>query len=217
MIPVPRFLSRRGARSRAIRAGVLLAALCASLFSPVPVRAQMDAGSLRVLVLDQSAGVMPGASLTLTNANTGATQTAVTDDAGYVNFTPLPRGTYDLRAELTGFRTQDVKTIAIDVQERKFLRVTLDTAELNEAIEVTAVRQSLQTEEGSLGQVIQGKIAVELPLAGRRYTELALLVPGATPSTMTLDTRGPGWFLVNGNSRHRTTSCSTGSTTTRAR
>ncbi len=66
-------------------------------------------------------------------------------------------------------------------------------------MEVTATQRTLQTEEGSLGQVIQGKIAVELPLAGRRYTELALLVPGATPSTMTLDTRGPGWFLVNGN------------------
>jgi hypothetical protein len=166
---------------------------------PATALAQMDAGSLRVLILDQSAGVVPGANVTLTNANTGAAQTAVSDGEGYVNFTPLPRGTYDLLAAIQGFRSHELKALNVDVNERKFIRVVLTTEGVNEAVEVTATQRTLQTEEGSLGQVIQGKIAVELPLAGRRYTELALLVPGATPSTMTLDTRGPGWFLVNGN------------------
>ena len=79
--------------------------------------------------------------------------------------------------------------------------MALETAGVSETVEVTASARTLQTEEGSLGQVIRGDVATQLPLAGRRYTELALLVPGATPSTMTLDTRGPGWFLVNGNTQ----------------
>ena len=168
---------------------------------PTTAHAQMDAGSLRVLVLDQSAAVVPGATVTLTNANTGVSLNAVSDDQGYVNFTPLTRGSYDLLTALDGFRGREMKAVTVDVNERKFLRVVLDAAPVSEAVEVTAGTRTLQTEEGSLGQVIQGKIAVELPLAGRRYTELALLVPGATPSTMTLDTRGPGWFIVNGNTQ----------------
>jgi Carboxypeptidase regulatory-like domain/TonB dependent receptor-like, beta-barrel len=165
----------------------------------MPARAQMDAGSLRVLVLDKSDAVVPGATVTLTNSGTGTSQTATSDTDGYANFTPLPRGTYELHLELQGFRPTVMKQVTIDVNERRFLRLTLETAAVAESVEVTAQRQALQTEEGSIGQVIQGKVAVELPLAGRRYTELALLIPGSSPSTMTVTTRGPGWFVSNGN------------------
>lgn len=161
----------------------------------------MDAGSLRALIADQSGAVVPGATVSLTNAGTGLSRELVSDNEGYVAFTPIQRGTYDLRVTLSGFRTREIKTITVDVNERKFVRVALETAGVTETVEVTASARTLQTEEGSLGQVIRGEVATQLPLAGRRYTELALLVPGATPSSMTLDTRGPGWFLVNGNTQ----------------
>jgi hypothetical protein len=163
--------------------------------------AQMDAGSLRVLVLDPSAAVMPGVTVTLTNAATAAARTATSDSEGYVSFTPLPRGTYNLLTAIDGFQSHELLGITVDVNERKFLRVTMDAARVSEVVQVTATPRVLQTEEGSLGQVIRGRVATELPLAGRRYTELALLVPGATPATVTLDTRGVGWFLVNGNTQ----------------
>ncbi len=165
--------------------------------------AQMDAGSVRVLVLDSSDAVVPGATVTLTNLATAATQTAISDGEGYVSFTPLPRGTYILLTALDGFQTRQVDDMTIDVNERKFVRVVLEAAGVSERVLVTASQRTLQTEEGSLGQVIRGSVATELPLAGRRYTELALLVPGATPSTVTLETRGPGWFQVNGNSLYQ--------------
>jgi hypothetical protein len=171
------------------------------LIFPSAARAQMDAGSLRALIADQSGGIVPGATVTLTNAATGVAQGLVSDSEGYVAFSPIQRGNYNLRVELSGFRTREIKAITVDVNERKFLRVALDTGGVSETVEVTDSVRTLQTEEGSLGQVIRGDIATQLPLAGRRYTELALLVPGATPSTMTLDTRGPGWFLVNGNTQ----------------
>lgn len=176
------------------------AALCV-LLTPAIVRAQMDAGSLRALIADQSGGVIPGAAATLTNVATGGAQTLVSDGEGYVSFSPVQRGTYTFRVELNGFRTREITAVTVDVNERRFLRVALEPAGVSETVEVTAGARTLQTEEGSLGQVIRGEVATQLPLAGRRYTELALLVPGATPSTMTLDTRGPGWFLVNGNTQ----------------
>ncbi|HWB31475.1 MAG TPA: carboxypeptidase-like regulatory domain-containing protein, partial [Vicinamibacterales bacterium] len=180
---------------------MLRLALALLILLPSIARAQMDAGALRALITDQSGGVIPGATVALTNDATGATRNVSSDGEGYVTFSPIQRGTYTLRVELSGFRPREIKDITVDVNERKFLRLTVEAAGVSEAVEVTGSVPTLQTEEGSLGQVIKGDVATQLPLAGRRYTELALLVPGATPSTMTLDTRGPGWFLVNGNTQ----------------
>jgi hypothetical protein len=187
--------------SSARTATLLRLALALLILLPSIARAQMDAGALRALITDQSGGVIPGATVALTNDATGATRNVSSDGEGYVTFSPIQRGTYTLRVELSGFRPREIKDITVDVNERKFLRLTVEAAGVSEAVEVTGSVPTLQTEEGSLGQVIKGDVATQLPLAGRRYTELALLVPGATPSTMTLDTRGPGWFLVNGNTQ----------------
>ncbi len=164
-----------------------------------PAEAQQDAGTLRVLVHDATAAVVPGASVDLANAGTSATTSATSDDEGYASFAAVPRGTYRVLVALSGFRTVEVADVVIDVNERRFLTVRLEAAATSETVQVTARRAALQSEEGSLGQVIQGSVAVQLPLAARRYTELALLVPGTSSSTMTVATRGPGWFVSNGN------------------
>ena len=127
--------------------------------------AQTDAGSLRVLLTDSSTAVVPGATVTVTNAGTGTAQTATSDGEGYVNFTPLPRGTYRLLASLDGFQSREVNGLTVDVNERKFVRMTLDAAGIAETVHVVASQRTLQTEEGSLGQVIRGTVATELPLA----------------------------------------------------
>jgi hypothetical protein len=75
----------------------------------------------------------------------------------------------------------------------------LELAQVTETIEVTADAAALRTEEASLGEVVKGDVIVELPLASRRYTDLTLLVPGATESTLNQNIRGPGWLVVNGN------------------
>ncbi len=164
-----------------------------------PAAAQTDAGALRVLVTDASGGVVPGATVDLVSVATNDRRTAVSDANGYVQFTPIARGTYGVTVTLSGFSTVDVSNVRVDVNERRFLPVTLQVASASETVEVVARAAVLQTEDGSIGQVIKGEVAVELPLAGRRYTELALLVPGTAPSTMTVETRGPGWFVANGN------------------
>lgn len=193
----PSFLPSIGRSTTSRWIGILC--VLAGLASATPARGQSDTGSLRVLVLDQTGAVVPGATVTLRNVGTEAPRDAVSDGEGYVTFTPLTRGRYDVRVALSGFRTVDLRGVDIDVNEREFVRIALDAATAAETVQVTAQRASLQTEDGSIGQVVTGDVAVQLPLAARRYSELALLVPGTSPSTMTIETRGPGWFVSNGN------------------
>ena len=147
--------------------------------------AQTDAGALRVLVVDESKAVVAGATIEVRNTETNALLDAVSDESGYGQFAPLPRGVYVVKVALRGFQTVDVSNVRVDVNERRFLSVTLAIASAAETVEVVSRAAVIKTEEGSLGQVIKGEVAVELPLAGRRYTELALLVPGTSNSTMT--------------------------------
>ncbi|MFP5378351.1 MAG: TonB-dependent receptor domain-containing protein [Vicinamibacteria bacterium] len=192
---MPSFISPIHTRLLAAAAALVLGVLAL----PSAAAAQADAGALRVLVTDQTEAIVPGATVDVTNAATGVTQSGVSDMSGYAQFSPLPRGLYTVRVSLPGFQTVEVTGLRVDVNERRFLPVTLAVASASETVEVVSRAAVIQTEEGSLGQVIKGEVAVELPLAGRRYTELALLVPGTAASTMTVETRGPGWFVSNGN------------------
>ncbi|MEZ5317193.1 MAG: TonB-dependent receptor [Vicinamibacterales bacterium] len=178
---------------------IVIACLLGLVANARPASAQTDAGALRVLVTDPSDAVVPGATVEVVNAATNDRRTAVSDATGYAQFVALARGTYTVHVTLSGFRAVDVSNVRIDVNERRFLPVTLAVAQAAETVEVVARSAAIQTEEGSIGQVIKGDVAVELPLAARRYTELALLVPGTSNSTMTVETRGPGWFVANGN------------------
>lgn len=161
--------------------------------------AQTDSGTIRVLVSDPSASAVTGAKVTLTNVATGVVTTRETGSEGYAVFSPITRGSYRAEVSKTGFQSTRVTDLTLDVDERKLVRVSLNVASVNEVMEVSAATDIVQTEQGSLGQVIRGTVAVELPLAARRYTDLALLVPGATESTVLTTTRGVGWFVVNGN------------------
>jgi hypothetical protein len=161
--------------------------------------AQTDSASLRVLVEDPSQAAVAGAKVNVINRSTGLSLNGVSSGDGYAVFSPILRGTYDLEVVQSGFKTVKLTSLVINVDERRLVRVKLDVATVNETVEVTANVASIQTEQGSLGQVISGRTAVELPLAGRRYTELALLSPGVAASTLNPTTRGPGWFVANGN------------------
>jgi hypothetical protein len=166
---------------------------------PALLLAQTDSGTIRVLVSDASASPVAEAKVTLTNVSTGIVTVRETGGEGYAIFSPIVRGTYVADIKKAGFQATRVTALQLEVDERKLVRVNLQVASLSETVEVSAANDIVQSEQAALGQVIRGSIAVELPLAARRYTDLALLVPGATESTVLTTTRGPGWFVVNGN------------------
>ena len=176
-----------------------IAVVLMTLLAPVVAWAQQDAGTLRVLIQD-AGGVVPGASVVVTNTATNVSVTQVSNDQGYAVFSPIPRGTYTVSATLQGFQPVRVSNVTIEVSQSRLLPVTLAVANVNETIEVTAQSAVIQTEDATLGQVLRSEVIETLPLAGRRYTDLALLTPGATESTADPNLRGPGWLVVNGNS-----------------
>jgi len=161
--------------------------------------AQTDSASLRVLVEDPSAAAVAGAKVTLVNRGSGARLLVESSGDGYALFSPIQRGIYDVEVGRSGFKNVKLSEVRINIDERRLVRVKLEVSSVSETVEVTASVAAIQTEQGSLGQVISGRTAVELPLAGRRYTELALLSPGVAASTLNPTTRGPGWFVANGN------------------
>ncbi len=169
------------------------------LFASATLLAQTDSASLRVLVEDSSAAAVVGAKVNLLNPGNGARLSLASSTDGYAVFSPIQRGSYEVEVVQAGFKNVKFSNVAINVDERRLLRVKLEISSVNETVEVSANLASIQTEQGSLGQVISGRTAVELPLAGRRYTELALLSPGVAASTLNPTTRGPGWFVANGN------------------
>ncbi len=162
--------------------------------------AQSDAGELKVLVADSSGAVIPAAAVKLINTGTETSASQSTSSDGYAVFSPIRGGDYALEVSHDGFKTVKVQGVTIDVNGKRFEKVVLQPSSKAETVEVTAEPAALQTEEGSLGQVVKGNVAVQLPLQARRYTDLALLVPGVTVATdLTPATRGPDWFVANGN------------------
>ena len=142
--------------------------------------AQAASGEISGSVFDPSGSVVPGVSVTLTNRNTNAVRTAVTNEAGLYFLPAIPPGLYDLKIEIPGFRSLERREIQVQVGVSSRIDFTLQIGELANVLEVRGGAPVLQTETTSVGTVIENKRIVELPLNGRNYLQLASLIPGAT-------------------------------------
>ncbi len=160
---------------------------------------QVDTGTILGTVRDNTGAVIPGASVTVRSEGTGFTQTMKTSSAGTYVFTPLRIGGYSVEVENPGFKKERRTGLQLNIQQQLVADVNLSVGDVSSEIEVTAAAPILQTESGSVGQVIEGKTINNLPLNGRNYTFLARLVPGATvgqPEGRGLNANG--WFTANG-------------------
>ena len=168
--------------------------------------AQVDTGSLAGMVKDASGAVLLGVTVTATNMDTGVATTAKTGQNGDYVITPLKIGRYSVSVERAGFRKEIRKDIALDVQQTIRLDFILQVGSVSETIDVSGAPPLLETESASLGDVIDSQQVEELPLNGRRYTDLATLTSGVAKiiegpvnggSTPTNGNAG-GNFAVNG-------------------
>src|SRR5205085_1121940 len=148
---------------------LLLATVLIAAVTGLRLHAQSDTASLRVGVYDASGAAVSGASVKTTNeaTNVSASRTSASD--GYATFDPIQRGTYDVEVGMRGFRTVKVTAVTLDVDDHRFVKVTMAVAPVTESVEVTAAPPALQTEQASLGEVVKGDVAVQLPLQARRY------------------------------------------------
>jgi hypothetical protein len=157
--------------------GVLLLFLVAI---SAPARGQTPSGEISGTVVDTSGLAVPGVTITLTNPATNVVRTVQTNESGLYVIAAIPPGTYDVKAELSGFGTVERKSIVVQVGSANRIAFTLQVGTLSETVEVTAGSPLIQTENAAISTVIENRVIVELPLNGRNYLQLASLIPGAT-------------------------------------
>ena len=162
-------------RLQVIRAAVLLSAVLLTI--PI-AQAQSTSQAVLGLVSDSTGAVIQGAKITLTNADTNVALTATTNETGNYAFPLIQVGNYDLRVEMQGFKTETVRNIRVETAAQVRQDVKLDVGNITESVEVSASAVQLNTENATLGGVVENRRITELPLNGRNMQNLAVLVPG---------------------------------------
>jgi hypothetical protein len=179
--------------------GAISVALLLRCLAGQQALAQVDTGALQGTVRDQSGAVIPNAKVTLTNEGTSFAVATVTRDDGTYIFTPIKIGTYTVEAEAAGFQRVRRNSISVNIQAQVVVDFTLVPGTLTQTVEVAAAAPLLQTQNGSVGQVVNSRDINDLPLNGRNFNFLARLTAGVTraqPDTRGLDANG--WFAANG-------------------
>jgi hypothetical protein len=139
-----------------------------------------------------------------TNQGTKLEYTAQTGDSGVYTIPFLPVGVYVLTIESTGFKKLVSNEIKLEVNQTARIDLQLQVGGVSEVVNVSGVAPVLQTESVTVGQVISGNTTVNLPLNGRSFQQLSLLVPGAitvNPNSFTTPrpNEAGGRPYVNGN------------------
>jgi hypothetical protein len=156
--------------------------LIGCLFTCTSAHAQNIYASLTGTVTDQSGAVMPGATITALNVDTGFKRSAVSDARGDYLLLQLPIGNYTITAEGQGFRTEARAGIVLQVDQRARADFKLQVGATTETVQVTASAPLVQSETSAIGQVINNTQVIELPLNGRNFNQLPLIVVGAQPA-----------------------------------
>ncbi|MBZ5668713.1 MAG: TonB-dependent receptor [Acidobacteriia bacterium] len=169
------------------------------VLTSVSLHAQADTGSIQGTIKDPSGAVIPNAKVTLTNEGTNLALTVTAGgDGGYI-FSAVKIGIYSVSAEIQGFAKAIQPHITLNIQQQLVVDLTLKPGMVTQTIEVTGAPPALQTQNASLGQVVNARNVNDLPLNGRNFTFLAQLAAGV--NTPQADTRGnaqSGAFSANG-------------------
>jgi Carboxypeptidase regulatory-like domain len=190
-----------------MQASLLL--LCAGLL--VGVYAQSaTTGTITGTVRDPQGAAVPKAEVTITDEKTGAVARTVTaTEDGFYTATSLPAGLYSVSAAPSGFKKSVTTGVDLHVNENKTVNLDLQVGAVTEVVTVTSETAPVELRSGEVSSLINEKQVTELPLNGRNYAQLALMVPGVSPVTQAgaggaFATRGTGLnagvdMAVNGN------------------
>jgi hypothetical protein len=176
----------------------------------VGVHAQSSTtGNITGTVRDPQGATVAKAEITLLEEKTGATRTVTTNDDGFYNVLSLPAGVYTISTAPSGFKKTIATGVALHVNENKTVNLDLQVGQVTETVTVTSDAAPVEVRSGEVSSLISEKQVTELPLNGRNYAQLALMVPGVSPVTQSgaggaFATRGTGLnsgvdMSVNGN------------------
>ena len=149
---------------------------------PSIVLAQSYTGTIIGSIKDASGAVMPRATVTITNQQTGRQESVVTDLEGRYTSLPLPPGEYRVEAGLPGFRRAARTDITVQINTTLVIDFTLEVGDLTDEIEVRANATLLETASGTMGKVVDNRRILELPLNTRNVYSLIFMTPGVAGS-----------------------------------
>lgn len=152
------------------------------LLSLIPfIAGAQTSATLAGRALDTSGGVLPGVTVAAVHLDRNISRSAVTDAEGRYVMPAMPVGSYEVRAELSGFKPVVRSGVVLTVGQAAALDFTLELGGLVEAVSVTGVAPPVNTRTGELSYLVDSSAIEQLPLNGRNYTDLAFLQPGVTP------------------------------------
>jgi hypothetical protein len=166
--------------------------------------AQTFTATMTGTVTDPQGSSVPNVKVVATNQGTKLEYSAQTSDSGVYTIPFLPAGSYILTVEASGFKKLVSNEIKLEVNQTARADLQLTVGGVNEVVNVSDVAAILQTENVTVGNVITGNTTVNLPLNGRNFQQLTLLVPGAvSPNPGAFNNsslqNGQGRPYVNGN------------------
>jgi len=165
---------------RLFRVSYLIVSLLA--FASIAAHADVT-GSITGVVHDRAQAVVAGAKVQITNAQTNFTQVTTSAADGTYHFLALPAGKYQITATSAGFTPYSATDITLQVNDQLRIDITLQVGTVKEEVSVTADTVHVETESTQLGDVIDSKKMLALPLNGRSYLDLLGLQAGVAPTT----------------------------------
>ncbi len=162
-------------------------------------------GTISGTVRDQKGAVVPRAEVSIQDERTGIVRSVHSDDNGFYLVESLPAGRYTVSTAPSGFKKTVAQSVDLHVTENKVVNLDLQVGQMSETVTVSSDAAPVETRSGEVSSLITEKQVTELPLNGRNYAQLALMVPGVSASTTdSFSTAGTGLdshvdMSVNGN------------------
>ena len=191
-------------RRRTLLSSLLIGFLASVLVPEAGASPFMRFQSTAVLqgrVVDQNGSVVAGAQVSIQNNSTGLARKGQTDSEGNYQIAALPVGNYVVEVRARGFRKEIVEQLRIEVARIVVQDFRLEVGDITQTVHVTPEASLIETATVSVGQVIDQRTVQELPLNGRHFIDLGLLVPGSvTPpqnGNLSAPARGLGSSALN--------------------
>src|SRR5579871_4789070 len=152
-------------------------------------------------VTDASGAAIVGAKISVKNPALGIERTTQTNATGNYEVSALPPGKYNVQVEMNGFETQLARDLVLEVSQNSVQNFGLKVASTSEVVTVEAAAPLIEATTMTVGATINQRTVQELPLNGRHFVDLALLIPGTVTAPqngfLTAPLRGQGAFAVN--------------------
>src|SRR6266700_629709 len=160
-----------------------------------------NTASIQGTVTDQSGAAVVGAKVILRSPASGTERTTQTGSTGAYEVAALPPGVYSVQVQMAGFETQLAKDVVLEVSKNTVQSFSVKVANTSEVVTVEATAPVVETTTMTVGQSINQRTVQDIPLNGRHFVDLALLVPGTvTPPQngfLTAPLRGQGSVAFN--------------------